>query len=110
MSFHYLLEDGLGSLLLENGGFLQLESAPSNMPNVVGLELPAAQLALQSAGILVLASIGYFGTWPIAVKWLKSNQPPGTVLAQSPVAGNFVEINGNVVLTVAEYPIAVAWP
>ena len=111
MSFHYLTEDGSGAYLLENGlGYYEIESAPSNMPNVVGLELPAAQLALQTAGILVLTSIGYFGTWPITVIWVQSKQPPGTVLAQNPVAGNFVPVNGNVIFTVSEYPMSVAYP
>jgi PASTA domain len=111
MSFHYLTEDGSGAYLLENGlGYYELESAPSNMPTVVWLELPAAQLALQNAGVLVLSAIGYFGAWPITVIWVPSKSPPGTVLKQNPVAGNFVPPNGNVILTVSEYPMSVCYP
>lgn len=80
------------------------------MPNVVGLELPAAQLALQSAGVLVLSSIGYFGTWPITVSWKSSTKPPSTITAQSPSSGTTVAANTAVTLTAAEYPFAVAYP
>lgn len=111
MSFHYLLEDGAGSLLLEDGsGFYQLENAPSNMPTLVGLEYAAAQLALQVAGIFVPASLGYFGTFPISIRWQRSAMPPSTVLGQAPTAGNYVAPNDPVVLTCAEFPVSVAFP
>lgn len=80
------------------------------MPNVVGLELPAAQQALQSAGVLVLSSIGYFGTWPITVTWQRSTKPPSTVTAQSPANGANVAANAPVSLTAAEFPFGVAYP
>lgn len=82
----------------------------ATMPNVVGLELAAAQLALQTAGVLVPASIGYFGTWPITVKWQSTNKPPSTITAQSPSSGQTVAANAAVTLTAAEYPIAVVYP
>ena len=80
------------------------------MPNVVGLELAAAQLALQNAGVLVLASIGYFGTWPITIDWIRSNTPPSTVTAQNPASGASVAANAPVTLTVSDYPVSVAYP
>lgn len=80
------------------------------MPNVAGLKLADAQAALQSAGVLVLASIGYFGTWPITVKWQPSASKPGTVLSQSPAQGNTVAVNSAVALGVAEFPMAVVYP
>lgn len=80
------------------------------MPNVVGLELPGAQTALQAAGVLVPASIGYFGTWPITALWQRSTKPPSTVLVQSPVSGATVVANASVILTLAEYPVGVVYP
>lgn len=80
------------------------------MPNVVGLELAAAQLSLQNAGVLVLSSIGYFGTWPITVKWQSANKPPSTITAQSPSSGATVAANAAVTLTAAEYPFGVVYP
>jgi len=110
MSFDYLLETA-GALLLEDGsGYYQLEIAPSNMPNVVGLEYPAAALALQNAGIFVPASLGYFSTFPISILWKRSALVPSTVLAQAPTPGNYVAPNGPVLLTCAEFPVGVAFP
>lgn len=80
------------------------------MPNIVGLELPAAQAALQSAGVLNLSSIGYFGTWPITVSWQRSTKPPSTITAQSPPNGATVAVNAAISLTAAEYPVGVAYP
>lgn len=80
------------------------------MPNVVGLEFPAAQLALQAAGVLVPSSIGYFGTYPVSALWQKSASPPSTVLAQSIASGNTVSANAPVTLSLSQYPIAVVYP
>ena len=80
------------------------------MPNVVGLELPAAQAALQSAGVLNLSSIGYFGTWPITVSWQRSTKPASTVLTQSPSSGATVAVNAAITLGAAEFPMGVVYP
>lgn len=80
------------------------------MPNVVGLELPAAQKALESAGVLVLSSIGYFGTWPITVNWQSSTKPASTVLTQSPSSGATVAANAAITLSAAEFPMGVSYP
>jgi beta-lactam-binding protein with PASTA domain len=110
MTYHYLLENSSGALVLENGlGYYQLEYAPSNMPNLVGMELIPATNALQAAGILVPALLINL-EWPIQVNWVQSGQPYGIVLAQNPVATNFVDVNGSVILTVSEYPLGMAYP
>jgi hypothetical protein len=103
------------------------------MPNIVGLELPAAQLALQTAGVLVPASLGYFGAWPIGVSWVTNGigygaiagiaiagiaisggtapgAAAGTVVQQSQTSGNTVQANAPLMLSVSEYPISVAYP
>lgn len=80
------------------------------MPNLVGLGIPAAQAALQSAGVLVPASIGYFDTWPISVRWSPSANTPGTVTAQSPSNGATVAANAAVALTASEYRLGVVYP
>lgn len=80
------------------------------MPNVVGLQIPAAQLALQNAGVLAPASIGYFGTWPISITWRQQAGTPGVVTAQSPTNGATVAANAAVTLTATEYRLGVAYP
>lgn len=80
------------------------------MPNVVGLEFYTAQAALQTAGVLVPSSIGYFGTWPVTVAWQKSLSPPFTVLSQSIAFGNPVSANSSVTLGVAQCPLGAVFP
>lgn len=80
------------------------------MPNVVGLQSAAATTALQTAGVLVPASIGYFGTWPISILWTRSVLKPTTVIVQSPASGNTVAANASVTLTCAEFPFSVTYP
>lgn len=80
------------------------------MPNVVGLGSAAAQTALQSAGVLVPASIGYFGTYPVSIAWQRSALKPTTVISQSPAAAATVAANAAVTLTCAEFPFSVAFP
>ena len=80
------------------------------MPNVVGLEYQAAQVSLQSAGVLVLGSIGYFGTFPIIPVWQQSKQPPNTVLAQSVSQGTTVVANQPITLNISQFPMSVASP
>lgn len=78
------------------------------MPNVVGLRYAAAQFALQQAG--VLGPLGYFSTFPISAQWQQSLSPPSTVLAQSVASGNAIAGNAPLTLTLAEFPISVAFP
>jgi beta-lactam-binding protein with PASTA domain len=80
------------------------------MPNLVGAELSATQAALQSAGVLNPNSLGYFGTWPITVKWQTSAAPKGTVTAQSPSSGANVGVNPAINLMVSSFPMASAYP
>ena len=79
------------------------------MPNVVGQDLAAAQVALQAAGI-VIPSVYIWAVYPITVSWAKSALAPSTVLAQSPASGNSVSPNGPILLTCSEFPISVAYP
>jgi len=80
------------------------------MPNVVGLNYAEAEAALETAGVLVPNSIGYFGTWPITAKWQSSPSKPTTVLAQSPNSGATVAANSAVTLNLAEFPTGVVYP
>jgi beta-lactam-binding protein with PASTA domain len=80
------------------------------MPNLIGLELSSTQGALQTAGVLVPNSIGYFGTWPITVNWQASVASKGTVTVQVPASGATVAINPAIVLVVSEFPIASVYP
>jgi hypothetical protein len=87
------------------------------MPTVTGQLLADAIALLQSSGVLVPASIGYFGTYPISAKWNRAtikngaiSPIPGIVTAQSISAGTNVSANTPVILTVNEYPIAVVFP
>jgi len=79
------------------------------MPNVVGLGLSAAQIALEAAGVLDLGSIGYFGTWPITVNWTTAT-PFDVVSAQSPDSGATVSANSAVTLTVNNPKLGVVYP
>ncbi len=80
------------------------------MPNLVGLEYPAAQVALQNSGVLVPAALGYFGVWPITVLWQASKAVPSTVLSQSVAVGVTVAANAALKLGLAQFPMAVASP
>lgn len=79
------------------------------MPNLVGIELSGTQALLQTAGVLNPNSIGYFGPWPITVKWQSSASPKGTVTAQSPAPGP-VAVNPAINLTVSEFPLGAVYP
>ena len=79
------------------------------MPNVVGLNLEAATLSLENAGVVVLSSIGYFGTWPISVTWQKAS-PVNLVTAQSPAANATVTANSAVILTCNDPRLSIAYP
>ncbi len=79
------------------------------MPNVVGLGLSDAQASLQTAGVLVPSSIGYFGTWPITVNWTTGTTFE-LVTAQSPASSTTVTANSAVTLTVNNPKLSVAYP
>jgi len=78
-------------------------------PNVVGLVLADAQTSLQTAGVLVPSSIGYFGTWPITIHW-KTNSPFDVVTAQSPASSTTVTANSAVTRTVNNPKLGVVYP
>lgn len=80
------------------------------MPNLIGLELSSTQSVLQSAGVLNPNSIGYFGTWPISVRWIASPSAKGTVTAQSPGSGANVAVNPSINLTVSDFPVGAVYP
>lgn len=80
------------------------------MPNVVGLELTEAETSLESAGVLNVAALGYFGAWPITVDWINSQQAPYTITGQTPAANSSVNANSAVTLTAVIVPIGVVYP
>lgn len=82
----------------------------ATMPNVVGLELGTAQALLQTAGVIVPSSIGYFGVWPITPIWQLSSQPASTVLSQSIGSGNTVAPNAPITLGVSRLSVSVCFP
>jgi beta-lactam-binding protein with PASTA domain len=108
------LEDGNGSILLEPGtGIILLESAGTigQMPNCVGLLLQAAIALLQQVGIVVPASIGYFGIYPVSVTWAADISQPGVVVAQSIAVGTSpVAPNTPIRLIVNDFAVSVAFP
>lgn len=81
------------------------------MPNVVGLEYPAALASLVTAGVRVLP-LGYFQVDPVVLSWIPhASIAPGVVTAQSPASGTSnVAANSAVSLTVANYAVSVAYP
>ena len=85
------------------------QSDVATMPNVVGLNLEAATLSLENAGVVVLSSIGYFGTWPISVTW-QTASPFNNVTAQNPSQGATVTANSSVILTVNNPKQSIAYP
>lgn len=94
-----------GYVALEGGQFVI-----TGMPNLIGVLLWQAIALLQDAGILVPASIGYFGTYPISVKWVPAVINRGFVVAQSIIAGVNVKPNTPILLTVNNFPDSVAFP
>ena len=81
------------------------------MPNVVGLEYPAALAALVAAGVRVLP-LGYFQADPVTLVWVQnSGVAPEFVIAQSPASGaTGIAANAAVQLTVSNLAVAVAYP
>jgi hypothetical protein len=90
------------------------------MPNVVGVILQQALVLLQNAGVLVPAAIGYFGTYPVTVKFIPSTSVTvkdatyigdfGVVHAQSIAAGIAVTPNTPITLICSEFPANVTFP
>jgi hypothetical protein len=83
------------------------------MPDLVGLELLLQEAIdlLTQLNILVPASIGYFGQYPIKVVWQQATTMRGYVTAQSIAAGTVnVPANTPITLTVNDYAPGVAWP
>jgi beta-lactam-binding protein with PASTA domain/predicted Ser/Thr protein kinase len=74
--------------------------APAHVPDVTGQSQAAAEAALTTAGLSV-------GT---VTKQVTAEQPPGTVLVQSPSAGASLPAGGKVSLTVARAPKETAVP
>ncbi len=82
----------------------------ATMPNVVGEEYQEAINAIVSAGVAVPDRWSIFATTTIAITWIPSAMPSGTVIAQSPASGDSVEPNSPVTLTVSDFPIGVVYP
>lgn len=80
------------------------------MPNVVGLGYPAAQLSLQQAGIFLPLPVFAFQPSQITTTFVRSAQVGGTVTAQLPASGNTVAAGAALTLTLAEFPVGVAFP
>ncbi len=91
----------------------------STMPNVVGLNISEATVALIQAGIVpdngLLPSgnfniLGYFAQWPITLTWFKKpGTVPGIVTAQQPLAGSIgVALGDSIAFEVADFPFSVA--
>jgi beta-lactam-binding protein with PASTA domain len=55
--------------------------------------------------------LGYFQTDPVVLTWVPHGATaPNVVTAQTPSSGTTVAVNSSVTLTVANLPIAVAYP
>ena len=80
------------------------------MPNVVGLEYPAALQAMVTAGVRVIP-FGYFQVDPCAIAFTSSAARPGFVTAQVPASGTAnVVANSAVSLTAGRFPVSIAYP
>lgn len=90
------------------------------MPNVIGVILQQALQILQDAGVLVPSKIGYFGTYPVSVRFIPSTSINeqnatyigdfGVVHAQSVAPGIPVVPNSPLVLVCSDFPANVAFP
>jgi beta-lactam-binding protein with PASTA domain len=81
------------------------------MPNVVGLDYPAALASMVAAGVRVLP-FGYFTTDPVLLNFVKNAAvKPGFVISQVPASGTTnVVANSTATLTVSNFPVSVAYP
>jgi hypothetical protein len=79
------------------------------MPNLIGYDYEDAFLILQQVNIFNPQALGYFGAFPISIIWTFGPKP-SFVLGQSIAAGLPVATNAPVTLTVAEFPMGVAFP
>lgn len=102
-------------LITANGG----TAAKNVMPNLLGLGLWGAIESLEQAGIVNTNTLGYFGTWPVSVTWVKPTggdpfllptATPGTVIGQSINPGVSVPTNSPIQLSVVQYPVGVSYP
>ena len=84
-------------------GFVQV-------PDITGLIIWEGLQRLEQAGVLVPASIGYFGTYPVSVRWVPSSVERGFIISQSLAPGFFVKPNSPITLTVSEFAMAVVFP
>lgn len=79
------------------------------MPNLVGLNLQEAEATLESAGVINLSTLGYFGVWPITATWV-AGAKAGIVQAQSPASSSQVVANSPIALTLGQYAVGVSYP
>jgi beta-lactam-binding protein with PASTA domain len=81
------------------------------MPNVVGLEYPAALASMVAAGVRVIP-LGYFQSDPVMLNFVKNaSVKAGFVISQVPASGTpNVAVNSVATLTVSNYPVSVAYP
>jgi len=81
------------------------------MPNVVGLEYPAALQSMIVAGVRAVP-FGYFQADPVALSFVKNAAvKPGFVIAQVPAAATpNVAPNSAATLTVSNFPMGIAYP
>lgn len=103
---------------IEYGSMIPL-SGPV-MPNVVGMIIQEALAVLQVAGVLVPSQIGYFGTYPVTIKFIPTSSPTninatyigdfGVVHAQSIAAGLAVKANTPITLICSDFPTNVTFP
>jgi beta-lactam-binding protein with PASTA domain len=79
------------------------------MPNVVGLEYPAALQAMVTAGVRVLP-FGYFQVDPCVISFSSLAAKPGFVVSQTPSSGATVTANSAVSLVAGQFPMGIAYP
>jgi hypothetical protein len=79
------------------------------MPDIIGMNLQEGLQALEDAGAVDLAALGYFGTFPVTVVW-RQGKPADIITDQRPFATQFLAPNSPITLTVGEYVVAVAFP
>lgn len=78
------------------------------MPNLVGLNLQEAEAALESAGVINLATLSYFSVWPVSPTWVNGGKG-GIVQAQSPASSSQVVANSPIALTLGQYAVGVSY-
>jgi hypothetical protein len=80
------------------------------MPNLVGLEYPAALAAMVSAGVRAIP-LGYFQDDPVIIAFTSTAAKPGFVVSQAPASGTQnVVANSAALLTAGRFPMSIAYP